>query len=98
MEPVGRAETGVWPSAEIKEKMPRILWLRSDGRSEEANHLENATGLKVAVSTGAPSTWEEIQQDVQVILIELPHESEGGTSRLWIKRSDTIIHKESVSA
>jgi transcriptional regulator with GAF, ATPase, and Fis domain len=52
--------------------MPRILWLRSDGRSEEANQLEKATGLKVAVSTGAPSTWEEIAKNVQVILIELP--------------------------
>jgi DNA-binding NtrC family response regulator len=52
--------------------MPRILWLRSGGRTGEADYLETGTGLKVAVSTGAPSTWEDLAQRVQVILMELP--------------------------
>lgn len=45
-----------------------------------------------------PVTVLHEDRDKDVILIELPHESEGGTSRLWIKRSNTIIHKESISA
>lgn len=52
--------------------MPRVLWLRSAGRSEEVELLEQRMGFKVAVSSGAPATWQHLLPHVQVILVELP--------------------------
>ena len=56
--------------------MPRILWLRSCNRMEEVSSFEQITGLKVAVSSGPPASWKNIAHRVQVILIELPLETE----------------------
>ena len=56
--------------------MPRILWLRSHERTEEVYDFEQATGLSVAVSSGPPSSWKGGAHRVQVILIELPLETE----------------------
>lgn len=56
--------------------MPKILWLRSIDRAEEVYAFEQATGLKVAVSSGPPSTWRSVANRVQAILIELPVETE----------------------
>jgi transcriptional regulator with GAF, ATPase, and Fis domain len=52
--------------------MPKIIWLRPGGRTEDADYLERATGLKVVVSTVIPTTWEEIAPNVEMILMELP--------------------------
>jgi DNA-binding NtrC family response regulator len=52
--------------------MSRILWLRSAGRSEEVERIEQHTGAKVVVACGIPSVWKEYLEKVQVMLIELP--------------------------
>lgn len=52
--------------------MPKIMWLRAGGRSEEADYLEKSSGLKVVVSNVIPATWDEFAQHVEMILMELP--------------------------
>lgn len=56
--------------------MPRVLWLRSHDRMEEVSSFEAVTGLKVTVSNGAPSSWKSVAHRAQLILIELPLETE----------------------
>jgi transcriptional regulator with GAF, ATPase, and Fis domain len=52
--------------------MSRILWLRSAGRSDEVEQIEQHTGAKVVIACGIPSAWKEYLEKVQVMLIELP--------------------------
>src|SRR5579863_4145641 len=51
--------------------MPRILWLRTAGRTDDAEYLEKHTGFKVAIS-GTLAPWRDLAPRVQLILIELP--------------------------
>ncbi len=52
--------------------MPRILWLRSENRTDEVQSLEQLTGLKVAVAHDLHPEWDSLPGRVQLILIELP--------------------------
>ncbi len=52
--------------------MPRILWVQQNGQVADKESVEQKTGLKVAVSTGPPSTWRSIAHRLQVVVIELP--------------------------
>jgi two-component system response regulator AtoC len=68
--------------------MPRIMWLRSTGRSEEVSELENKTGLKIAVSNLGWSTWKNLSQRIQVILLELPLDGGVIQETLWEARQN----------
>ena len=52
--------------------MPRILWVQQNGQVADKESVERKTGLKIAVSTGPPSTWRSIAHRLQVVVIELP--------------------------
>src|SRR5271163_3458196 len=55
-----------------RDKVPRILWLRSNDRIEEVHALERETGLKIAVSSGDVASRRAVMHRIQVILVELP--------------------------
>jgi len=52
--------------------MPRILWLRSDGRNDETDSVEQQTGLTLKVADCVSPTWPDAFSMVQLVLIELP--------------------------
>ncbi len=52
--------------------MPKILWLRSVGRSEQVELIEQHIGVKVIVGCGAPAAWQEYLERVEVLVVELP--------------------------
>jgi two-component system response regulator HydG len=52
--------------------MPKILWLRSAGRSEEVEQIEKHMAIQVVVGCGSPAAWQDYLTQVQVMLIELP--------------------------
>jgi DNA-binding NtrC family response regulator len=52
--------------------MRKILWLRSEGRSEEVEQLEKLTGIQAVIAGGSPMAWQDYLAKVQVVLIELP--------------------------
>jgi transcriptional regulator with GAF, ATPase, and Fis domain len=59
-----------------RDKVPRILWLRSNDRVDavpgQVHALERETGLKIAISSGEPGSWRGQLNRIQVILVELP--------------------------
>ncbi len=52
--------------------MPRILWVHHNGQVADIQSVEQKTGLKIAVSTGPPSTWRSVAHRLQVVIVELP--------------------------
>lgn len=52
--------------------MPKILWLRSAGRTEQVDLIEQVIGVKVIVGCGSPSAWQDYLEKVDVLVVELP--------------------------
>jgi transcriptional regulator with GAF, ATPase, and Fis domain len=63
--------------------MPRIIWLRSSGRTEEVTELEQLTNLRVAVANTGWATWKNIAHRIQVVLLELPLDASVIRETLW---------------
>ncbi len=56
--------------------MPRILWLEKSGQLADKQAVESYTGLKIAVSSGPPSSWKNIAHRIQLLVVELPLDGE----------------------
>jgi DNA-binding NtrC family response regulator len=52
--------------------MPKILWLRSAGRSDEVEQIERYMATQIVVGSGSRVTWQDYLSKVQVMLVELP--------------------------
>jgi len=52
--------------------MPRVLWLRSHDRIEEAQSLERTTGLKIESAVALHPEWNGLASRIQLVVVELP--------------------------
>jgi hypothetical protein len=80
--------TSVTPGLRSDERTVTIM--DAQGRRDfirlESDYLVDQSGTNYL-----PVVCLEEDKEKGVILIELPHESEGGNNRLWFKKSDTRL-------